>query len=178
MDELIVLLIFICIFAVSTSQRKKKARKKDDPVQRAVSAGKSSVQTKIPFSKGEWTNFLKELESADGAQKPRLPKGKPASAKQNDAVSAKQTFSKATKSAAPVSVPDPEYAEGTVSSQGESDAEHALHLKKVRAAEQAQQQEHEALLELRRMNREKLRSAVVMSEVLDKPVSLRSRTHR
>lgn len=178
LDELIGLLVFICIFAVSASKKKKKSREKNDPPQRTSSAQKSSFQTKFPFSKDEWTNFLKELESNEGAQSPRPSKGKPAPAKQNDATPAKRTSPEPAEPAVSVLTVPPEHAEGAISTQGESDAEHELHLKQVRDAEQAQQEEHEALLELRRMNREKLRSAVVMSEVLGRPVSLRSRAHR
>lgn len=178
MDELIGLLVFICIFAFSASKKKKKSREKNDPPQRTSSAQKGTFQTKVPFSKDEWTNFLKELESNGSAQSSRPSKGKPAPAKQNTAAPAKRTSPEPAEPAAPIGALQPEHADGAIPTQGESDAEHALHLEQMRAAEQAQQEEHEALLELRRMNREKLRSAVVMSEVLGRPVSLRSRAHR
>ena len=65
--------------------------------------------------------------------------------------------------------------EGTISTQGESRAEHAQHRRRILEEEARLQAEKDALEELRSANLEKLRSAVIMSEVLGKPVALRGR---
>lgn len=75
----------------------------------------------------------------------------------------------------PVLFMDHDEPEGTISTQGESAEEHARHRQKILAEEEAIRMEHEALQEIRHMNLQKLRTAVVMSEILDKPVSLRRR---
>lgn len=62
--------------------------------------------------------------------------------------------------------------------EGESPLEHAAHRQRVIADEERIHREHEQLRELRSINLQKLRSAVVMSEVLGKPVSLRPRARR
>lgn len=69
----------------------------------------------------------------------------------------------------------PHDGEGTISTQGESAEEHAEHLRRAAAEEQARRLARETLRDLRSARREKLQSAVVMSEILNKPVSLRPR---
>lgn len=59
--------------------------------------------------------------------------------------------------------------------EGESRAEHARHVERIRREEEELRRQQDELAELRNVNIEKLRSAVVMSEILDKPVSLRPR---
>lgn len=68
--------------------------------------------------------------------------------------------------------------EGSISTQGESEKEHAEHREEMFAREMHLRKKQDELQDLRRMNLKKLRSAVVMSEVLNKPVSLRARNSR
>ena len=65
--------------------------------------------------------------------------------------------------------------EGYSSFEGESHEEHAEHLRRIEEEEAQRRQEREALDDLREANLDRLRAAVVMSEVLGKPVSLRPR---
>lgn len=67
-------------------------------------------------------------------------------------------------------------SEGSVSTQGESAAEHAEHQKRVAAEEAARREAGERLRAEQDLRRDSLRRAIVMSEVLDRPVALRRRT--
>ena len=57
--------------------------------------------------------------------------------------------------------------------EGESFAEHAAHLDRMRAEEEHIHSARAQAAELRNMNLRRLRQAVIMSEVLDRPVALR-----
>ena len=59
--------------------------------------------------------------------------------------------------------------------EGESDAEHSAHLKKIAQAEARCRAGREAEAARIERNRQRLRDAVILREVLDKPVSLRAR---
>lgn len=121
---------------------------------------KDSVQLKIPYTQEEWSSFLKEKAAP---RKPTAPKAKPVS---KAALKPKP---------APISAePAPISAEGS-SFEGEAPQEHAAHAERVVREEARIAQEQEEQLRLREMNLRKLRSAVVMSEVLGKPVALRGR---
>lgn len=161
MDGLIVILILIGILSASSSKKKKKAQKRSaaqQPV--APQPEKPAAQTRIPFTKDEWNAYLADME------KQEKPKARPAKAV------------RPLKAPAPVLHLDHDEPEGTVSTQGESAAEHAEHRQKILAEEARLREQQETLQELRHLNRKKLRSAVVMSEVLGKPVSLRPRGYR
>lgn len=170
MDGLFVILILIGAFAFTSSNKKKKAQQAAkqrgfDQADAAIQA----VQEKIPFSRDEWAAFLKQTEPA-----------KPVAAKPQPAKPANSRPAAVPKAAAKPSVRALEHdePEGTVSTQGESAAEHAEHRRKVLAEEAQRREEHQAMEDLRAVNLQKLRSAVVMSEILDKPVSLRRREYR
>lgn len=166
MDSLIDILILIGIFSSFSKKKKKRAQKQPAQQQAPVSKPQNAAgQTKIPFTKEEWNAFLADMEQ----QKRPSPKSRPM---------------KAAKAAKPAKAPDPvlhldhDDPEGTVSTQGESAAEHAEHHQKILSEETRLRKHQETLEELRHLNRQKLRSAVVMSEVLGKPVSLRPRGYR
>ena len=59
--------------------------------------------------------------------------------------------------------------------EGESDAEHSAHLEKIAQAEARCRAGREAEAARIERDRQRLRDAVIMREVLDKPVSLRPR---
>ena len=65
--------------------------------------------------------------------------------------------------------------EGAHEGEGESDAEHSAHLEKIAQAEARCRAGREAEAARIERNRQRLRDAVIMREVLDKPVSLRAR---
>lgn len=58
-------------------------------------------------------------------------------------------------------------------SEGETRAEHEAHNERVHAREQAERQYAEDARARRYANRQRLREAVIMREILDKPVSMR-----
>ena len=160
MQGLIPILIVIAIINMLTSGNKKKkaqAKRKNDvspaPAPKPDPAwSRRDAQSQIPYSREEWAAYLNSLEKKASSKK-----------------------------AKPVKKPRPIVElhgkpEGSISTQGESDEEHAEHRRRIAAEEEMRQQEHETLRELREANLERLRAAVVMSEVLGKPVSLRPRT--
>lgn len=165
MDSLIGILILIVIFSSFSGKKKKKAQKRAARQQApAPETKKAAVQEKIPFTREEWNAYLENAERQSKESAPKSGKAAPAA--------------KPAKAPAPVLHIDHDEPEGTISTQGESAAEHALHRQKILAEESHLRQQQETLQELRHLNRQKLRSAVVMSEVLGKPVSLRPRNHR
>ena len=133
--------------AVQPKQQPKPAAQQSKP---ASAKRQPAQQQRIPFTKAEWKAYLNEL-SAELPPKAEAP------------------------APAPVEFAE-ELGEGFVSTQGESFEEHAEHRRKIAEEEARRHQEREALDDLRNANLEKLRAAVVMSEVLGKPVALRPRT--
>ena len=113
---------------------------------------KKAVREEIPFTKEEWDRFLGNIEGKKPAKKP-VPKERIAEQRP-----LAEGFSLPLKS-----------------TQGESEKEHRAHLEKIAAAEKKQREQAELAREIRSMNRQKLRQAIVMSEVLGKPVALRGR---
>ena len=161
MDGLIAIIVIIAIVNALTSGKKKKAEqaKQKGGAQRAAQAKPQPKpkpaprQVRIPYSKEEWNAYLSEING--GAPKKASPKPAPM----------------------PKLVPEiQEVFEGSISTQGESDEEHAEHRRRIAEEEAMRRQERDALADLREANLDRLRAAVVMSEVLGKPVSLRPRT--
>ena len=154
MGELIAILVIIGIFnsLFSNKKKKQKAGQKRaataQPKQRPQPRPRQPAQQRIPFSKEEWKAYMHELSDELISEKAAM---QPAHAAHDE-------------------------GEGFISNQGESIEEHAEHRRRIAEEEARHHQEREALSELRNANLEKLRTAVIMSEVLSKPVSLRPRT--
>ena len=163
MDSILDLLVVICLIAIPAIRKKNKGKKKAARKQ-APKPETSTAQAKIPFTKDEWTAFLADMEKQE--KKPKAKPAKPARA------------ATPAKAPAPLLHLDHDEPEGTISTQGESAAEHAEHRQRILAEEARLHEQQQTLQELRHLNRQKLRSAVVMSEVLGKPVSLRPRGYR
>ena len=145
-------------------------------------------QVKIPYSRQEWAEFLNRTPAEKPA--PAKPKAQPAgdrvskailrsgdpsliaglesgrSSPAGNAASEGQEFQKLN---AQRLRPSAQHAEG------ESHREHAEHRQRIIEEEARIHKEREDLKELRSVNLQKLRSAVIMSEVLGKPVALRGR---
>ena len=174
MDGLIVLLIVIGVIArISKSNKKKKA---------AEAARRQEQDEKIPYSREEWDAYLK----AEGI--PARPKAKAKPAAAVPTATAKPVKAQAKPAAQPVKaaaapIPATPSAPGTGSIrmdpsqgvEGETVAEHSMHRQRAAQAEAQAQIEQEALQALRAANLQALRNAVVMKEILDKPVALRPR---
>ena len=122
--------------------------------------------------------YLEQALKSDGKTLPDAPKAEmqPAQPIVKQAQPLLKPAVKAARQAAPVLLIDHDDApEGSISTQGESPEEHARHRQRILAEEAQRRAEHETLQEVRHMNLQKLRTAVVVSEILDKPVSLRRR---
>ena len=170
MDGLIVLLFVICIIINSLTSKKKKekqaqkraekaqafdtafprAQAKPQPKPRPRPRPKAvDGQMRIPFTKEEWKAYLSEMSE--------------------------ELVQERAASASIAHDEGDSFHEGFISTQGESIEEHAEHRRRMAEEDARHQQEREALNDLRSANREKLRAAIVMSEVLGKPVALRPR---
>lgn len=199
MESLLSILLIVGLVALSSSNRKKKAQRKQAQQKRAFAeAAQMNGQDKKSRAMEEWQNFLKEtaggaavsatMQSAVKKQPDRMQQAE--TAKTPAKLSFKAAAPKVVQVSRPKAAPAPEVSEvsmqvsmqvsmeGMISTQGESAEEHAAHLAKIHTEEERLHQTQQTLQEIRNLNRKKLRSAVVMSEVLGKPVSLRSRNYR
>ena len=182
LDGLIALLIIIgVVTSISKSSKKKKATEAQKRAEKPSPAQPKAGATKIPYTREEWAQFLKE----EGVPEPKA-QPKPAAAKLEDvakvsaailqkrrAQAAQQGVAAPACEAAGSIAPDPR--QGV---EGETEAEHAAHRLRAEAAEALRDRAEETRQALAAMNLQALRSAVVMKEILDKPVSLRPRGRR
>lgn len=175
MDGLISILIICGIAAISSSAKKKKQMQKAAQKQQAFSDMIEMESTgKAAVSKEKVLKLLKEEAQEGVSQKEIAEKAAPVQLKM-DILQAQPVKPIVKAKPAPVLFMENDEPEGSVSTQGESAEEHARHRQKMLAEEAHIRSVHEELQEIRNMNLNKLRSAVVMSEILDKPVSLRTR---
>ena len=154
MDALIVLLV-IGGLIVSLVKKAGAKRKKSDSAQ--TPEPKAESGERIPYTKEEWAKYLASQGIARGKANPAAQTAKPAA----------QTAPRVPK--APVAAAS---AVG-VQIEGESEAEHGEHIRRILAGEAEARQRCETARELRRVNRERLRSAIVLREILDPPISMR-----
>ena len=172
MNGLFTILAIIFIVNAVTSGKKKK--QKDGGQQTAAQprpeprAPKPEAnQVRIPYTREEWNAYLNEMRGEAAVR--RSAPAKPA---------AKHEMPAAKRAAQPRPQPvEPleGFGEGSFSTQGESAEEHAEHRRRIAEEEQRHREAHEALRDLRRVRRDQLRSAVIMKEILDRPVALRPR---
>lgn len=157
MDGFVSFLVFLGVmFLIGKASSKKKPQQKNaQPQQSPAQPVKPGTPQRVPFTKADWQKMIEQQREVVKQQTQEAPviAGMPL----------EEGFSQET------------YSEGLFSTQGESEAEHAEHVQKLQEAEAQLQSEKAVLAELHRSGRDELRKAVVMSEVLGKPVSLRSR---
>lgn len=172
MEGLIAILIMIGAIVLKSSKTKNKANQQASRNQ----GFREAAQTLNPkpdqpaISMKKWAEYLMQADSPKAEApkpKPEAPKPKPAKPKV-----------KPPKPAAEKPAADTPLREGSISTQGESEAEHAEHRRKILAEEAKRREEYEAHQELRNLNLKRLRSAIVMREILDKPVALRGPSRR
>lgn len=137
------------------------AKKIPEPVKKAAApvireAAKAAAQ-EIPFTKEEWDKFLGSI----GEKKPAAVKAEVQPSPEGR-ISLKQAMPEG-------------FSPKLKSTQGESEEEHRKHLEKIARQEKLRQEKLETAREIRSMNRQKMRQAVVMSEILGKPVALRGK---
>ena len=175
LDGLIALLIIIgLVTSISKSNKKKKAAQAQKAAKPAAQAG----EVRIPYTREEWAQFLEQ----EHIPKPQGPP-KPAAAKPEDAAKvAAAVLERRGAQAAQRSVPTPAPApSGSIAVdanqgvEGETEAEHAAHRMRAARAEACRRSECAEAQAVAQVNLQTLRSAVVMKEILDKPVSLRPR---
>lgn len=148
-------------FAQAFPEGKKPAvpvKKAAEPVRKPTQPVRKPTQQEIPFTKEEWAKFLGNIETVSRKAAP----AKQAAAPVQDKVPGKQALPEG-------------YSPALRATQGESEKEHRRHLERIAAEEKQLQEQADSLRELRSMNRQKLRQAVIMSEVLGKPAALRGR---
>lgn len=187
MDALLSILIIAALVALRSSSKKKQAHKAAARRNNAYAEASETIrlaQQKMPISREGWSAFLKEENPATQTKEAPISRAecalqpaKKASAPQSDRPRVKAAKAASAKSAPPPT-PAPPPPEGSISTQGESAAEHAMHMEKVHIEEEKLRQQAQSLRQIRNLNRQKLREAVVMREVLGKPVSLRPRIYR
>ena len=191
MDGIIVLLMIIGIISkINKNKKKKEAARKARQMENAfaeVSAMQAKpakpipkpaeavkkpapvkaarpAPVKIPFTKEEWAQFL--------ADEPMDKAG--ASAEGVSAAPGPSPEGRASRRQ-----PRPEgFSPALRSTQGESEAEHKKHVERIVEEEKRMKTAAQAQHKLRSMHRQKMREAVIMSEVLSKPVALRPRGQR
>lgn len=204
MDWLIVLLIVIGVISRASKKKKQQAQKQfrqrqagfdeaaelqqgganrlaevlrdiskelEDELAPHKSSKPAKPAAQLPYTKEEWQKLF-------AAPKPQpkpvdKPKAAPAATPTEASAASTAASIKALERGVTGSIQLPLEA-----MEGEAPLEHAAHRQRVIADEERLHQEHAQLQELRSANLQKLRSAVVMSEVLGKPVSLRARGRR
>lgn len=194
MDGLIVLLIIIgVISSISKSNKKKKKKTAAKP---APPRADAPAAAKVPFSREEWNQYLKEngipvakekvaasiKEVARAAEElPRADADSAAKAAAKKIAKARRKAAQETAAPTPKPARTAMHAAGSIALdpsrdiEGETEAEHTEHQRKAVEAEAHHRSSVEAQEVLRDMNLRTLRAAVVMKEVLDKPVALRPR---
>ena len=179
LDGLIALLIIIgVVTSISKSSKKKKATEAQKRAEKPSPAQPKAGATKIPYTREEWEQFLADAEGEAAAKpapamkaaaKPAAPKPAPQKRKASAPQMNVAAPAPAAMSTGSIAL-DPRQ-----SVEGETEAEHAAH--RLRAAQEDMRigVERAAEQALAEVNLQTLRSAVVMKEILDKPVSLRPR---
>ena len=179
LDGLIALLIIIgVVTSISKSNKKKKAAAAQKRAEVPSPAQQKAGPTKIPYTREEWEQFLADAEGEAAAKpapakkaaaKPAAPKPAPQKRKANAPQMNVAAPAPAAMSTGSIAL-DPRQ-----SVEGETEAEHAAH--RLRAAQEDMRigVERAAEQALAEVNLQTLRSAVVMKEIIDKPVSLRPR---
>ena len=177
MDGLIVLLIIIgVVTSISKSNKKKKAAAAQKRAEEPSSAQPKAGTTKIPYTREEWEAFLADAEGEAAAKpapakkaaaKPAAPKPAP---QKRRAQAVQQSVAAPVHKASGSIALDPKQ-----SVEGETETEHAAHRLRAKREDMRIGVERAAEQALAEVNLQTLRSAVVMKEILDKPVSLRPR---
>ena len=186
--EVLVFLLIGILFAISGSRKKKRGQQPNGrpvaprPVQPVRPA---SPQRPVNASAGR--DFLKELMKAVEDTTESMLEGKPAPKLAAQPAIPVQPAAPAAQPAAPLyaqggGLEDDEGCVGGsmahVHTEGETRAEHREHVERLKKREAEEQQAEEALWDSAALNRQRLRQAVVMAEVLGKPRALKPRAGR
>lgn len=183
MDGLIVVLLILGLVARISKKKKNSGNARRGGAARGVAekitdalemAGKEAAkQAKIPYTKEEWSQYLRQSAAEEDARAPIAPMqaAEPAAriAPPPPAPGAKPV----SRPLKPKPVQREARSEAEAPREGESRREHAAHLARIAREEEKIARRQEEIKRLRDVNLEKLRSAVVMSEVLGKPLALR-----
>ena len=180
LDGLIALLIIIGIVtSISKSSKKKKAAEAQRKAERPAPAQPKAGAVKIPYTREEWAEFLKEEGVPEAVVQPK-PTAQPEKAVKAAAPATQKRRAKVVQAVAAAPKPAPATT-GSIALdprqgvEGETEAEHAAHRLRAEREEARIQIERAAEQVQTEVNLQTLRRAVVMKEILDKPVSLRPR---
>lgn len=184
MDGLIVLLILFGVLSRLGKRKKKQPsnqrakRRGDTPlvIQKLQQIAEESAEQGKSFDVKGWEKtfaevqrkaeaeseaFCAEMRKKNSLEPPKEPRPAPAEPRKAKASVEKRRDM-------------PEGASAPLRAiQGESDAEHRRHVEKIVREEKQRKKEAQAQANLRDEKRKKLREAVIMSEVLGKPLALR-----
>lgn len=184
MDGLIALLILFGVLSRLGKRKKKQppnqqAKKRSDAppvIQKLQQIAEESAEQGKSFDMKGWEKafadvqrkaeaeseaFRAEMLKKNSIEPPKEPRPAPAGLRKAKATVEKQRNL-------------PEGASAPLRAvQGESDADHRRHVEKIVREEKQRKEEAQALANLRNEKRKKLREAVIMSEVLGKPLALR-----
>ena len=192
MDWIIVVLIFIGIFSRSNKKKKQAEQRRNQAWQEAAAAMNRQEPARghiPPKVRAEISQFVKEISAdviEDGIPTIReavqdirgtLPSKKPPRPVMPKKAAAQPEAPKAGSMHYAPADYQPMAAQRleTARIEGETHAEHAAHVDRIRADEQQSQAAQAREEILRSVNLKNLRNAVIMSEILGKPVSLRPR---
>ena len=197
MDWIIVVLIIIGIVSRSNKKKKQTQRRQQQAWQDAAAAMDAAEKPKghiPPKVRTEISSFVKELGSdvldngiptvREAVQEIRgaLPTKKPPRPSMPKKAAPQPAAPAAGSLHYQPACYEPMAAQRltaqrltTVHPEGETHEEHAAHVERIRAGEQQLQAAQSREEILRSVNLKNLRTAVIMSEVLGKPVSLRPR---
>lgn len=180
LDGLIALLIIIGIVtSISKSSKKKKAAEAQRKAEKPAPAQPKAGAVKIPYTREEWAEFLKEEGVPEAVVQPK-PAAQPEKAVEAASPAPQKRRAKVVQAVAAAPKPVPATT-GSIALdprqgvEGETEAEHAAHRLRAEREEARIQIERAAEQVQTEVNLQTLRSAVVMKEILDKPVSLRPR---
>ena len=166
MESLIVVLIILFIVLTNEKSKQKKRGAAPAKPQRAA-RGRESFRQRLEKLKAEAEKQLQAVEEA-------VPDGSLPDGSLPDAASVLQP-----EIAQGVSLHDDEGCVGGsmehVHTEGETHAEHRRHVEALRRRETEERLAAQAAAELAALNTQKLRQAVIMKELLDRPVALRGR---
>jgi hypothetical protein len=179
MDALIVLFV-IGAFILSLTKKAKQPKKRDFDPEKTKPTQPAQTQ-KIPYTKEEWNEYLRAQGVAQKKSAPHKPQPVPtaqAASVQEDSAHDARLRPSAPPAGSREMVERMHRAvehgmTGSVTAQGESEAEHAEHLHRMYEDDLRARTQNDTLQELRRMNRARLRQAVIMREILDRPISMR-----
>ncbi len=181
------LIILAAIFGIISSMNKKKKKQEQDAARKQAAQAQAGQAAQTEQQQIEQLRARQQAQRAAAqAKQPVIPSTftpEEWEAYMNARLDKAAPAPEPVKEAAAQPIPAPEVIKQPVFAQsldaheaeGETHAEHAAHNERVQARERAERQRFESLRDRRFASRQRMRDAIVMSEILGKPVSLKKR---